>query len=86
MRVTKRQLRRIISEAWTGADDAAKANTEEVRKMYQAIVTQAFEDTYVGGYAAEGGQTLMEHLGDDAERVIAAIVAKLASADTFGTR
>ena len=86
MRITKRQLRRIISEAWTGADDAADVAVDKASKMYQDIVTQAFEDTYVGGYAAEGGQTLMEHFGDDAERIIAAIVGGLASAATFGTR
>ena len=86
MKITKRQLRRIIHEAWTGADDAAQAHHNKASKMYRDIITQAFKDTYVGGYAAEGGQTLMEHFGDDAERVIAAIVGRLASAATFGTR
>ena len=85
MKITKRQLRRIIHEAWTGADDAAQAHHNKARKMYRDIITQVFKDTYVGGSAAEGGQTLMEHFGDDAERVIYALVARLSTVATFGT-
>ena len=64
MKVTKRQLKRIIDEAWTSADDGAQYADNEVRNALRPQVEKMLQDIYIGGYRADGAQSLFDMLED----------------------
>jgi len=54
--------RRIIKEAWTSADDAAQAAGDKTKDALRPKVEEMLHNIYVGGYRADGAQSLYDML------------------------
>jgi len=85
MRITKRNLRRLVNEAWTSADDSAEAFSRKNTDKYRFVLEDAFDSIYVGGYAADGAPTLRDALGVNANRVLLSLAGRLASSEMVRT-
>ena len=78
MKITKRQLQRIINEVWTSADDGAMATDNKMKDALRPRVEEMLKSIYLGGYAADGALSLWDTIENanigDSKRVTEAML------------
>ena len=78
MKIRLSELKKIIKEAWTSADDARSAADDKTKDALRPKVEEMLRSIYVGGYRADGAPSLYDMLedvkGGQAKRTVEAML------------